>query len=1145
MTQSNSHYRQLPSIRYFLIFFVVLLIPELAQAQTRVTISDINAIPEENISLLQEEGADLNRSTILDRIFNDLVGQEVEVIAVMLSDPRNSGLANVDQAGRVSRVHFFVRDTSAVSMGNEGMGLQIADPNYEENQTLNYAPGDVVKLTGTVSPFGTTMLFIPSSIELIGLFTDFNLPESILDPVAVTSADVNSLVGTNRAQVNWANLASLRGQYVRMANAEVVANDLTNPDRPDFYVSNDNATTIVNFFDIGVQFRNDRGFDYPQDFNLSDSDFTPPPNESIIDIKGFLSFQNGADRIGRGLPDEAILSISPLERRGCVFNLDQCDLSIAITPPIVSPIAPLENIPDGIEAVTLLFEAEPDPGRSLSRGFCEYSTSLDATLQSVVANPSRTGFRCEIPPQPDTTFVRVRAGATDNAGATNYSDPIVYVTLADGINEIKDIQRTFDLDIDSSPLAEYAGSMEIVATVMSSPDVSGMYVIQDDSTLAPWSGILLEDPATELQPGDKIRITSAEVTEWFSVTTLRNASYTVESTGHTVLYKPMTTTELLDPFVAEAHESMMLRFVNVTLGVNPDFPSNFGEWTFTTQDEDFIRADDRSRAFPSDFSSLLQEGSAWDYIQGIWWYSFGDYKLVPESPTEDLLPLGATRPPSFVVPPTTAGTLCSSYSSEIITASTPRANLTLVDPPEGMAIKGLSGELTWYPTTPGSYAISVKADNGLIAETQTFTIEVDSIRTELSVDQEFQDANQLSSYRLLSLPGTSNLPVASTFSGIQGTDWFLFRDNGRQSSDPEVYLGADNGSFRFLPGQGYWGLSNSNWNLEPQQTALPVDQECGHNIELEEGWNVVSNPYNHDVSWNDIQYLNQSSQTLWKFEDGIGRWEMSGVMVPYEAYYVFSDSPSSLRIPFLDIEAPIAEPPEPEFIDLHALVQNDTVATARILFSEDASLNLDSLDQFAPRNAFEPVSIHFLLGEDENQALFTESRPYLPNGQRLLLHMINRSDNQVSIQLGETNLSFETALLLIDQERGLGVNLSSNVQVFLPPGSKTFQLIIGDNPTASSTENEVIPSEITLFQNYPNPFNQETTIEYALPDADWVRIELYDVLGRKVDTLVDEFKESGKHQVKWTGFDQFASGMYMYRLTVGNTVESKTLMLSR
>jgi len=94
---------------------------------------------------------------------------------------------------------------------------------------------------------------------------------------------------------------------------------------------------------------------------------------------------------------------------------------------------------------------------------------------------------------------------------------------------------------------------------------------------------------------------------------------------------------------------------------------------------------------------------------------------------------------------------------------------------------------------------------------------------------------------------------------------------------------------------------------------------------------------------------------------------------------------------------------------------------------------------------------------------------------------------------------------------------------------------------------EVIPESFGLKQNYPNPFNPETVIEYDLPKSANVRVDIFNVLGQKVVTLVDSYGEAGSHQVTWNGTSEsgssVASGMYFYRIEADEFTETKKMMM--
>ena len=92
-----------------------------------------------------------------------------------------------------------------------------------------------------------------------------------------------------------------------------------------------------------------------------------------------------------------------------------------------------------------------------------------------------------------------------------------------------------------------------------------------------------------------------------------------------------------------------------------------------------------------------------------------------------------------------------------------------------------------------------------------------------------------------------------------------------------------------------------------------------------------------------------------------------------------------------------------------------------------------------------------------------------------------------------------------------------------------------------------LPNSYSISQNYPNPFNLSTTIRYTLPARSQVTISIYNVMGQKVNTIIDETKSAGSHTVYWDGTDKagkvVSSGVYFYRLQAGDFIESKRMML--
>jgi hypothetical protein len=104
-------------------------------------------------------------------------------------------------------------------------------------------------------------------------------------------------------------------------------------------------------------------------------------------------------------------------------------------------------------------------------------------------------------------------------------------------------------------------------------------------------------------------------------------------------------------------------------------------------------------------------------------------------------------------------------------------------------------------------------------------------------------------------------------------------------------------------------------------------------------------------------------------------------------------------------------------------------------------------------------------------------------------------------------------------------------------GNTPIEVTLDGNGVSSE-----LPTVFSLDQNYPNPFNPVTTIKYGLPKDVKVSIVVYDMLGREVMKLANEYQKAGYHQVEFRG-DRLASGTYFYRLIAGDFTSIKKMVL--
>jgi hypothetical protein len=98
-----------------------------------------------------------------------------------------------------------------------------------------------------------------------------------------------------------------------------------------------------------------------------------------------------------------------------------------------------------------------------------------------------------------------------------------------------------------------------------------------------------------------------------------------------------------------------------------------------------------------------------------------------------------------------------------------------------------------------------------------------------------------------------------------------------------------------------------------------------------------------------------------------------------------------------------------------------------------------------------------------------------------------------------------------------------------------------------SLANTTIPNQFELYQNYPNPFNPVTKLRYAIPKNGLVTINIYDMLGRQVKTLINQTKNAGYKSVIWDATNDYgkpvSAGVYLYQIRAGEFVQTKKMVV--
>jgi len=168
----------------------------------------------------------------------------------------------------------------------------------------------------------------------------------------------------------------------------------------------------------------------------------------------------------------------------------------------------------------------------------------------------------------------------------------------------------------------------------------------------------------------------------------------------------------------------------------------------------------------------------------------------------------------------------------------------------------------------------------------------------------------------------------------------------------------------------------------------------------------------------------------------------------------------------------------------------------------------------------------------------------------------------IALTAGQAKVqSYKYGINSLDNEAGFAQNRS----VTLDDASSTFyapidcfgeqnsdeRLPFPEYGCGSAIDDEIaiLPQSFMLYQNYPNPFNPTTTIVFEMPYAETVRLEIYNVLGQKVQTLHSGKLEAGYHLFEWNARGQhgqeLSTGIYIYRLTAGNHSFQKKMVFMK
>jgi hypothetical protein len=184
---------------------------------------------------------------------------------------------------------------------------------------------------------------------------------------------------------------------------------------------------------------------------------------------------------------------------------------------------------------------------------------------------------------------------------------------------------------------------------------------------------------------------------------------------------------------------------------------------------------------------------------------------------------------------------------------------------------------------------------------------------------------------------------------------------------------------------------------------------------------------------------------------------------------------------------------------------------------------------------------------DGDLDIVTANAPLQTNGVTVLLNnLAGRFQSEFNCHAG---FAFGLPKAIVASDFDIDGRTDIAVAGFGAASDTVFVLYNFGGGITSVADRKEVPAEFSLSQNFPNPFNPSTTIHYQLLMNSDVRLTIYNMLGQRVKTLVQARQPAGSYAVQWNGTNDagapVATGMYFYRLQVGDFVGTRKLLLMR
>ncbi|HEY9187445.1 MAG TPA: FlgD immunoglobulin-like domain containing protein [Ignavibacteria bacterium] len=391
-------------------------------------------------------------------------------------------------------------------------------------------------------------------------------------------------------------------------------------------------------------------------------------------------------------------------------------------------------------------------------------------------------------------------------------------------------------------------------------------------------------------------------------------------------------------------------------------------------------------------------------------------------------------------------------------------------------------------------------------------------------------------YKLIGLPGASNIPLNSIMKGTRSKDWNAFWDNGQSQNYMIEYDGTD--IFKFSTGRGFWVISNSDITINKVVPSSTLNSNKEIELPLHPGWNIITNPFSTKIKWQLIQQKNNTNQPLWQYN---GQFETTEEFEPYKAYYFDNrNNLSYLRIPYSFIESIFTSKNYNEIVglDIYLYSENNEIEGKLTVGINDINDDTELKTFRKPIQLFKGNDIFLIKNDDPNNhyaILFKSISNDIVKWDFII--KTNTKENKSLTITNVSKISNNFCVYLKNNDNNILSDLRKDSTYTFKPfkENNSFSIIICTPDKLKDLQASIsIPEKFELLQNYPNPFNPSTNIPIRIPVLSKISLKIYDILGKEITTIYNGLLEKGYYVFEWNGKDKngnlVTTGLYFVKL---------------